>query len=142
MGAKISRFVFPLPTLFLFFFSSISEVFRGIAVGLCTSALKRLSQHTSLDFSGHLVYPRREGRRGFAIQRETSEIGKKQKEGRKRKKKREILEVRRRGGVGGLAKGGGLGDGKERKTNKGKHETEIGNNSGNKGQQVRNERNM
>ena len=32
--------------------------------------------------------------------------------------------------------------GKKEKKNKGKHETEIGNNKGNKGQQVRNERNM
>ena len=57
---------------------------------------------------------------------------------------RQGVRSRSRGSGGwGVWRMGGLGEnGKERKTNKGKHETGIGNNRSNKGQQVRNERNM
>ena len=112
MGANISRIFFLFRPSFLFV-SPISDVFRGIAVGLCASAsLKRLSQHTNLEFSGHLVKPR--VRRG----------------------KKESAKFWRSGGggsCGGRSCGGrvrqieGLGENRKgRKTNKGKHGTKLG----------------
>ena len=98
MVAKISRFISSHDPLFVYF-----SKFRGHSWncgGLwAISSLKMFSQHTNLEFSGHLVkpWPLQAGRRGF-IQRKTSEIGK--IDGRERKKNAKCWRSRGSGGGG------------------------------------------